>query len=67
MRSKLVAARRRTAAAFSIMSIDKEGTGVPQFDVHRRTTKVNLAMVGSVLVFFVIAGAAIVWFALTRG
>jgi hypothetical protein len=58
---------RRSAIATFIMSIDKESSGVPQFDVHRRTTKVNLAMMGSVLVFFIIVAAVIVWFAAHRG
>ncbi len=45
------------------MSIDKEGTGMPEIDVHRRTTKVNLATIVGVLIFFVIAAAVIFWFA----
>lgn len=45
------------------MSIDKEGTGLPEIDLNRRTTKVNLATMGGVLLFFVLAGAVIIWFA----
>lgn len=47
----------------SAMSIDKEGTGVPEFDLHRRTTKVNLATMAGVLLFFIVVGAVIFWFA----
>ena len=45
------------------MSIDKESSGMPEIDVHRRTTKVNFGIIGSVIVFFIIAGAVILWFA----
>jgi hypothetical protein len=48
------------------MAIDKEGSGMPEFDVHRRTTKVNLATMAAVVVFFAIAAAAIFWFATTH-
>jgi hypothetical protein len=48
------------------MAIDKEGSGVPEFDVHRRTTKVNMATIAAVVMFFVIAAAAIFWFATTH-
>jgi hypothetical protein len=49
------------------MSIDKESTGLPEIDVHRRTTKVNLATMVAVLVFLAIAAAAIIWFASRHG
>lgn len=44
------------------MSIDKESTGMPEIDVHRRTTKVNLAIIVGVLAFFVVVAAVIIWF-----
>lgn len=44
------------------MSIDKESNGVPEVNVHRPTTKVNLWMIASVLVFFATMAAAIFWF-----
>ncbi len=40
---------------------------MPEIDVHRRTTKVNFGIIGSLVLFFVIAGAAIIWFASHRG
>ena len=43
------------------MSIDKESNGLPQVNVHRRTTKVNLAIVVGVLVFFVLMIAVAFW------
>ncbi|HVU35459.1 MAG TPA: hypothetical protein VHE61_18620 [Opitutaceae bacterium] len=49
------------------MSIDKESTGMPEFDVHRRTTKVNVATIVAIVAFFIIAGAAILWYAQHHG
>jgi hypothetical protein len=43
------------------MSIDKESDGLPQVDVHRRTTKVNLSMVAAIVVFFLLAAAVAFW------
>jgi hypothetical protein len=43
------------------MSIEKEGSGVPEFNVHRRTTKVNLSVIAAVLLFFAIAVAVALW------
>lgn len=34
------------------MSIDKESNGVPEVNVHRRTTQVNLWMIAAVVFFF---------------
>jgi hypothetical protein len=55
------------AAPFRTMSIDKESTGLPEIDLHRRTTKVNFAVGAGIVVFFIIAGAVIVWFAMHHG
>lgn len=37
--------------------------GVPQVNVHKRTTKVNFAVVAAVLLFFVVGGIVfyVVW------
>jgi len=43
------------------MSIDKESTGLPEVNVQRRTTKVNLSMVAAVLLFFAVAIAIGFW------
>jgi hypothetical protein len=43
------------------MAIDKESSGLPEIDPHRRTTKVNLSIIVAIGVFFVIV-YAIVWF-----
>jgi len=43
------------------MSIDKEGSGLPQVNVHRRTSKVNISMVAAILVFFAVAAAVAFW------
>jgi hypothetical protein len=40
------------------MSIDKESDGIPEVNVHRWTTKVNLWMIVAILAFFIVAGAA---------
>lgn len=45
------------------MSIDKESTGMPEVDLHRRTTKVNVAVAVGVIVFLVIAAVVILWLA----
>jgi hypothetical protein len=49
------------------MSIDKESTGMPEIDLRRRTTKVNLAVGAGIVVFFIIAAGVIVWFAMHHG
>jgi hypothetical protein len=43
------------------MSIDKDSSGFPEVNVHRRTTKVNLWMIVGILVFFIVGGAAAFW------
>ena len=48
------------------MSIEKESSGLPEVDVKRRTTKVNLSIVIGVLLFFVTMGAVVWWFWFTR-
>lgn len=45
------------------MSIDKESNGVPEVNVHRPTTKVNLWMIAAVMIFFAVMAAAAVWIA----
>jgi hypothetical protein len=45
------------------MSIDKESTGMPEVDVHRRTTKVNFGTMIGVAVFLLLGAIAILWFA----
>jgi hypothetical protein len=44
-----------------LMPIDKNSTGLPEINVHKRTTKVNLWMVGSVLFFFAVMAGVAVW------
>lgn len=48
------------------MSIDKESTGIPEVNVHKRTTKVNLSIVVGVVVFLLAMGAVVAWLAATR-
>lgn len=43
------------------MSIEKNSSGVPEVNVHKETTKVNLSIIGGVLLFFVITVAVVVW------
>jgi hypothetical protein len=42
------------------MSIDKHSSGLPDVNVHKRTTKVNLSIVIGVALFFAVT-AGIVW------
>jgi hypothetical protein len=48
------------------MSIDDYRSGVPKFNPHRRTTKVNISMVFAVALFFAAMAAVVWWFAITR-
>ncbi|MBS0632408.1 MAG: hypothetical protein JSS11_10865 [Verrucomicrobia bacterium] len=43
------------------MSIDKKSNGVPEVNLSRRTTKVNLGMIIAVVLFFVLAAAGAYW------
>jgi hypothetical protein len=49
------------------MSIDKESNGVPEVNLHKRTTKVNLSVIVGVVIFFVIGGLAMWWWVTQRG
>lgn len=49
------------------MSIDKDSNGVPEVNVHKRTTKVNLSVIVAVVVFFVIGGIAMWWWVSRQG
>ena len=44
------------------MSIEKESTGLPEVNVHKRTTKVNLSIVIGVMVFFAAMAGVVWWF-----
>jgi hypothetical protein len=48
------------------MAIDKESSGFPEVDVHKRTTKVNLAVVIGVAIFLGAMFAVALWFWATR-
>lgn len=48
------------------MSIDKESSGFPEVNVHRRTTKVNLSIIIGVGIFFAITASVLFWFASGR-
>ena len=43
------------------MSIDKNSTGLPEVNVHRRTTKVNFSIVIGVGIFFAAMAALVAW------
>lgn len=45
------------------MSIDKDSNGLPEVNLQRRTTKVNLSMVIGVALFFAITFGLLWWFA----
>ena len=42
------------------MSIDKESSGLPEVNTHRRTTKVNLWMIAAVVFFLALMAVAAV-------
>ena len=60
-----IAAVRRERVGFATVfpgvSIDKESTGVPEVNVHRRTTKVNLGIIAGVTLFFVAMAGVVYW------
>ena len=43
------------------MSIEKESSGLPEMNVHKRTTKVNLSVVIAVLLFFAVTFSIVWW------
>ena len=45
-----------------VMSIEKESTGFPEVNVHKRTTKVNFGIVIGVAVFFAAMAGVVWWF-----
>lgn len=49
------------------MSIDKESNGVPEVDLSKRTTKVNLSVIVAVALFLAIGAAAMAWWVSHRG
>jgi hypothetical protein len=48
------------------MSIDKESDGMPEVDVSKRTTKVNLSVIVAVGLFMAV-GAILIWWLGQRG
>lgn len=48
------------------MSIDKESTGIPEVNIHKRTTKVNLSVIAGVVLFLVAMGGVVAWLAANR-
>ena len=48
------------------MSIEKESTGLPEVNVHKRTTKVNISIVIGVAIFFAAMAGVAWWFWSTR-
>jgi len=48
------------------MAIDKDSNGVPEVDLSRRTTKVNLWMIIAVALFFIVMAAVVFHFWKTK-
>jgi hypothetical protein len=57
--------RLRVRRVNRIMSIDKESDGVPEVNLHRRTTKVNLVMI-IIVSLFILGGVAAMWWMVNR-
>ena len=49
------------------MSIDKESTGMPEVNVHRPGTKVNLGIIVGILLFLALGAVAAVWISQPTG
>lgn len=45
------------------MSLEKNSTGMPEVNVHKRTTKVNLSIIVGVGIFFAGMAALVLWLA----
>ncbi len=43
------------------MSIEKESSGIPEVNVSKRTTKVNLGMIIGILIFLAISVGVVLW------
>jgi hypothetical protein len=43
------------------MSIEKESSGLPEVNVRRRTTKVNLSVIAGILIFFIAMAFVVMW------
>jgi hypothetical protein len=52
--------RARSITA-SPMSLEKNSTGMPEVNVHKRTTKVNLSMIVGVALFFAVMAGVVLW------
>jgi hypothetical protein len=57
---------RQDAGGLQDMSIDKESDGVPEVDLSKRTTKVNLSVIVAVGLFLGF-GALMMWWLAQRG
>ena len=49
------------------MSIEKEGSGLPEVDVRKRTTKVNFSIILGLIIFFAAMFGVGWWFWSTNG
>jgi hypothetical protein len=57
---------KQDAGGLQGMSIDKESDGVPEVDLSKRTTKVNLSVIVAVGLFLGL-GALMMWWLAERG
>ena len=55
--------RTHTSSVHRRMAIDKESSGLPEVNLARRTTKVNLGVIVGVAVFLAAMAAVAFWFA----
>ena len=46
----------------AIMSIDKESSGFPEVNPHKRTTKVNISIVIGIAIFFAAMFSLVWWY-----
>jgi hypothetical protein len=64
--AKFIDASHRAAVVRSkyrfTMSIDKESSGLPEVNIHRRTTKVNFSIVIGIALFFAFTFGMVWWF-----
>jgi hypothetical protein len=57
----------QTAVHLLAMSIEKESSGFPEVDVHKRTTKVNFSVIIGVVLFLAAMAGVVLWLWSTNG
>ena len=60
-RARRAPTRIRAVHRTALMSIEKNSSGLPEVNVHKKTTKVNLSIIAGIGLFFAITICVVVW------